>query len=306
VEGYVYVISKKAMPRLMKVGFTTRSPDERAAKLSGTHSPYPSIVEYSVWVSDARTLERKAHRRLSKVRAGKEWFKCSRERAIEAIESALDDLPQVRQTRVEIQAWSADENWRSAWARMEAEEAAKRERQAKEEEARKAEQREQVEHKYKTQMWNLSKTSLFPYWTGCAVAIAVVHSVLTSTTHLAGSLVGGAFLGGIPALCLGSLVQARKERSPQYLALVAHMQAELSEIDKKASTAEPSPSIPVLLRQRAAFTSTGNDKQKETAAPSFTEAVAGYVGESNRREAQRFQQRLPAGTMRRIASGVRR
>jgi T5orf172 domain/Domain of unknown function (DUF4113) len=64
VEGYVYVMSNKAMPGLVNVGFTTGTPDERAAQLNGTHSPHPVVVEYSTHVSDARAVEREAHLRL--------------------------------------------------------------------------------------------------------------------------------------------------------------------------------------------------------------------------------------------------
>ncbi|GAB7550399.1 GIY-YIG nuclease family protein [Cupriavidus sp. 8B] len=72
MEGYVYVISNKAMAGLVKVGFTTRSPDERAAELDGTHFPYPPVVEYFALVSNAKAVEKEVHRSLRAKRERKE------------------------------------------------------------------------------------------------------------------------------------------------------------------------------------------------------------------------------------------
>ncbi len=42
--GWLYVIANPAMPRVCKVGFTTREPEERAAELHDTGSPQPYHV----------------------------------------------------------------------------------------------------------------------------------------------------------------------------------------------------------------------------------------------------------------------
>jgi hypothetical protein len=90
VDGYDYVISNKGMPGLMKVGFTTRAPEGRAGELSGTGSAYPAVVEYSVHVPNAAAVERDAHQRLKDCRVSRdrEWFQCTRERAVRAVKAS--------------------------------------------------------------------------------------------------------------------------------------------------------------------------------------------------------------------------
>lgn len=53
MTGYVYILSNAAMPGLLKIGKTTRTPDERARELArGTGVPGPYTVEHSVEVPD--------------------------------------------------------------------------------------------------------------------------------------------------------------------------------------------------------------------------------------------------------------
>ena len=61
--GWLYVIANPAMPRVCKVGFTTREPEERAA-------------------------ERGAHAALARFRtdAGREWFALPADRAVQALD----------------------------------------------------------------------------------------------------------------------------------------------------------------------------------------------------------------------------
>jgi hypothetical protein len=46
MKGWVYIITNKAMPDLIKVGFSSKDPELRAREFGGTHSPHPFIVEY--------------------------------------------------------------------------------------------------------------------------------------------------------------------------------------------------------------------------------------------------------------------
>lgn len=62
MEGYVYVFSNRAMPGLVKIGYTTDTPEQRAKQLDGTHSPHPNVVEYSIQVPDAPVVEKAAHK----------------------------------------------------------------------------------------------------------------------------------------------------------------------------------------------------------------------------------------------------
>jgi hypothetical protein len=91
VRGWVYVITTKAMPHLVKIGFSTKDPALRARELAHTGSPHPYEVAYDVLVRGPRGAERLIHAKLSHLREGKEWFKCSVADAVEAIRVALSD-----------------------------------------------------------------------------------------------------------------------------------------------------------------------------------------------------------------------
>lgn len=86
--GWLYVIANPAMPRVCKVGFTTREPEERAAELHDTGSPQPYHVVAKWHVDDVRAAERGAHAALARFRtdAGREWFALPADRAVRALD----------------------------------------------------------------------------------------------------------------------------------------------------------------------------------------------------------------------------
>lgn len=85
MKGWVYVITNKGLPNLVKVGFSSKDPRLRAAELDNTGSPHPYEVEYEILVENPERLERAVHRALHSKREGKEWFRCSVEEAVLAI-----------------------------------------------------------------------------------------------------------------------------------------------------------------------------------------------------------------------------
>ena len=89
MKGWVYVITNKAMPGLVKVGYSMKDPEMRAAELDHTGSPNPYVVGYEVLVEDPRDVETTIHSRLGSQNAGKEWFRCSLEEAIRAIQAEV-------------------------------------------------------------------------------------------------------------------------------------------------------------------------------------------------------------------------
>jgi len=89
VKGWVYIISNKAMPDMIKVGYSTKDPRERANEL-GTGSPYPYQVEYEILVDNPRKIEKLSHDILSFVNEGKEWFRCDISVALRAIKKACN------------------------------------------------------------------------------------------------------------------------------------------------------------------------------------------------------------------------
>lgn len=85
--GYVYVLTNPAMPGLVKIGFTDRSPTERARELSATTGvPSPFAVASSIFVREkAALIERACHAELRHRRAGKEFFQISPDDAAKLI-----------------------------------------------------------------------------------------------------------------------------------------------------------------------------------------------------------------------------
>ncbi|MBQ0926678.1 GIY-YIG nuclease family protein [Saccharopolyspora endophytica] len=85
--GEVYILhncEKKGSP--VKIGWTSGSAEDRAAKLSGTSVTEPFIVLYSTRVPDARRVERRLHARFAEYRIGrKEFFRVSPKHAIQAL-----------------------------------------------------------------------------------------------------------------------------------------------------------------------------------------------------------------------------
>jgi hypothetical protein len=91
MKGYVYVISNKGMPDLIKVGFSTKDPHQRAKELSGTGSPHPYKVEYEVLVNDPYSIEQTVHRTMNDCHEAKEWFRCTVEYAIIQVQTVIGD-----------------------------------------------------------------------------------------------------------------------------------------------------------------------------------------------------------------------
>jgi T5orf172 domain len=88
--GFVYVLINKAMPGLVKVGFSTRSPEERAAELSTTGVPFPFAVAFSAEVENPIEAEATVHSALARHRTSvdREFFRMSVEDAVAAVEDA--------------------------------------------------------------------------------------------------------------------------------------------------------------------------------------------------------------------------
>jgi len=75
MRGWVYIIINRAMPGLLKVGYSHRDPVARAGELDGSGMPHPYVVAFDVLVHGPETLEKEIHAALSDRREGKEWFR---------------------------------------------------------------------------------------------------------------------------------------------------------------------------------------------------------------------------------------
>ncbi|MBB5412596.1 hypothetical protein HDG34_006573 [Paraburkholderia sp. HC6.4b] len=84
-RGWVYVITNKAMPGLIKIGFSTKDPATRAEDLGGTGAPHPYEVQFDALVFQPYEVEQRVHLALADLNEGKEWFRCTVSHAIQVI-----------------------------------------------------------------------------------------------------------------------------------------------------------------------------------------------------------------------------
>ncbi len=89
MRGWVYVMTNKSMPGLVKIGFSTKDPHLRADELNGTWCPHPFVVAYDALVEDPRVVEQAAHRELSPNHEAKEYFRVSVDAAIQVLRQVL-------------------------------------------------------------------------------------------------------------------------------------------------------------------------------------------------------------------------
>lgn len=90
-QGFVYIMSNPAYKKnLLKVGFTRKTPEERAKELYKTGVPNEFKVEYKVKFKDAEKAERQIHSSLEKCRHNKkrEFFACNLVKIKNAINNA--------------------------------------------------------------------------------------------------------------------------------------------------------------------------------------------------------------------------
>lgn len=93
--GWVYVLTNEAMPGLVKIGLTTRTPKERAAELSSSSGvPLPFTVAWARAVSDCATVEKAVHRMLDdrRVNGKRESFRVDVKTARQVIEAAAGSM----------------------------------------------------------------------------------------------------------------------------------------------------------------------------------------------------------------------
>ena len=90
----VYVMSNQAFSGLLKIGFTTRSPYDRAQELSqSTGVPSKYILELIINTDEPEKLERLIHSKLRKYHYNKEFFRCSVQKCVFTIKEFLDANP---------------------------------------------------------------------------------------------------------------------------------------------------------------------------------------------------------------------
>jgi len=103
--GRVYVLTNKAMPNLIKIGFTMNTVENRVNELSSaTGVPYAYEIEFQVECRDPEFIEKSVHRNLNnfRVNSNREFFEVSPIMAAREILSLIDEVIQV-ETRLDLQ-----------------------------------------------------------------------------------------------------------------------------------------------------------------------------------------------------------
>jgi hypothetical protein len=75
-KGFVYILRNEAMPGLLKIGYSVKVPEARAAELFTTGVPEPFKLAYYCLVENAHKVEAQLHRDLDAQRhsRGREFF----------------------------------------------------------------------------------------------------------------------------------------------------------------------------------------------------------------------------------------
>ena len=131
--GYVYILTNAGMPNLIKIGYTNRTPEQRASELYDkiTGVPMPFEVAHKLACENPQKLESEIHEALKAFRPNKdrEFFKYPPDDAFEMLkalsngqqrigtssdsESRSDDVPNEMQTTLAADSQVTDDGlWR--------------------------------------------------------------------------------------------------------------------------------------------------------------------------------------------------
>jgi hypothetical protein len=96
--GYLYAMSNKSMPGILKIGMTERSIEERLKEANGTFTLIPFVVEISKYVSNFKEKERCIHQILQSKRVNpkKEFFQVT----LEEIKPIFDLMDSVEKKNI--------------------------------------------------------------------------------------------------------------------------------------------------------------------------------------------------------------
>ena len=91
-EGYVYCFSNPSMPGLLKIGVTTKTPEERSKELFTTSVATPFKIEFSRYVNNPFQKEKVIHKILENYRIpSREFFNITVEKAASVIDTYLSE-----------------------------------------------------------------------------------------------------------------------------------------------------------------------------------------------------------------------
>jgi len=228
MKGWVYVITNKAMPGLVKVGYTTKDPELRAEELNHTGSPHPYLVEYELLIDEPYQVEQKAHKFLCAKREAREWFRCTPEEAVAAIKQIAGD-------RTITEIYKRAERARAE--ELHQQELLKRERKLKQQlsekeiESRLLSEESVIHQKYQRQFEaRFPPLPFWSYWLGSSILALIGISMIFPQAVDGGALMLSAMGGAILGVFLQNHFENQQRQSTEYLSLERQRDAELEAI----------------------------------------------------------------------------
>lgn len=228
MKGWVYVITNKAMPGLVKVGYSSKDPELRAREFKHTNNPHPFLVEYELLIDEPYQIEQKTHRLLSAKRERKEWFKCTPEEAVAAIKQVAGNRA-IAETYKRAERAKAEALFQQQLREKEAQ-------QAKQE----LENRIQAKQFAIRQKYEKQFETIFPprpfwnYWIGGSSFSLVGISIISPKGIEGGSFLLAAISGAILGLFLQNYFENRCKQSISYLSLGKQRDDELASVRASA------------------------------------------------------------------------
>ncbi len=228
MKGWVYVITNKAMPGLVKVGYSTKDPDLRAEELNHTGSPHPYLVEYELLIEEPYQVEQKTHKLLSAKREAKEWFRCTPEEAVAAIKQIAGDRT-ITETYKRAERAKTEALYQQELLEREA--LLKQQQAEQETENRLSSEESAIRQKYQQQFEvKFPPRPFWVYWLGGSILALIGISMTLPKISDGGafmlSAIGGAILGAF----LQNYFEKERKQSTEYLSLERQRDAELEAV----------------------------------------------------------------------------
>ena len=115
--GCVYILKNPAMPDLIKIGYTTRTAEDRAKELyeSKLGVPTPFVVVHINDCEEPQKLETTVHERLANHRVNKnrEFFRCSAADAYQVIKDLHKKSQQTHTPLLSLEKIKPQLNWKT-------------------------------------------------------------------------------------------------------------------------------------------------------------------------------------------------
>jgi len=243
MPGWVYVISNKSMPGIVKVGYTDRSPESRADELNHTGNPHSYLADYGMLVDNPKSIERRVHKNLRYCREGREWFRCSAEDAIAAIQIVAGStvIKEIfyRADRDRAYHLRREQELKNERQRKEAEQEATKKRQIVEQKKEFERQLAEINARYNKRISDLTARSS-DKWI-MIVSIIVIAIIIDNQYPKMGwgfFLILAGFLGLATASCIIGFLEKSQKSSSDYN---TKHQALITERDKEIERLRISP-----------------------------------------------------------------